>query len=161
MAVLINDEDSLAFEISLIDLAESNDYTSKTLTWIKYSLCLKSGDEVIEYLNNKDISLETMDYFLKGIERIIQVKKNAEELLETFEVNPLDNSFYMKIDERGVEDLVCIEIWFNIAILTSGKIIGFKKGIQFDANIKALCEFYSNLTKDYKGIFARSRCLSP
>jgi hypothetical protein len=148
MANLCNDENSLSISLDLIKVDDCDSDVSDAYIFINYILSLISDYEAI-CITDKAISCRTMDYFLRGIKNIIELKINKKKIMEPFEMNPLDNSFYLKVSERGLDNLVCVEIWFNIAILTSGAIIGYKKGFQFDIFVDTLQTFYTSLLSEY------------
>lgn len=157
MPKIINIEENILFELNLLN----NEYLDIDFlrddfeNWIPFdfSLCIEKEKYNYAPEDGATFTLYELKNMITGLGDIIGVKRDGLKT-ENFLFHSSEGYFDFKIYDPLEEDLLSIEIWINIGILTQGKSSGYNKGFQFDIQLSSFKTFAEQLSEHLKQIIS-------
>lgn len=156
MAIIKNTEKNITLTLRLLNNKFLELKESSHESWIPFSLKLEVGDEEYAYEPKRGAF-----FTLYEISRLIgELEKNIQEKEK---VNTFDEiEFYSSQAYFGMifldpleADLVEVEFWFNMDVLTKGQTKGYDQGYRFAVEVEDLKHFIADIKYELREILIK------
>ncbi len=152
MAKIINLEDNLEFELCLKrnDMLDYNPQRNEFENWIPFTLYVHLPDRccVIDEDVKVTMTVSEINNFINGIENVLVHLDKQENCI--YKYYNSESFFELSLEVIHEDDVVEIELWFNVGNQTKGSICGFDEGVRWITSKAELnkfirifkCEYY-------------------
>ena len=156
MPKMVNIEGNVLLELNLL----RNEYLDIDVlredfeNWIPFNFKLNVVEEEFNYLpdDGATFTLYELRNMLTEFDNIISHKKNGLKV-EDFSFNSSEGYFDIKVYDPLEENLLSLDVWINMGIITYGKSFGYNKGIRFDIQLNEFISFAEQLTQQFMQIY--------
>lgn len=156
MPKISNTESNVCLKLNLVK-NDSMDFVKSRpdfMNWIPFDLELRIEGEVLKH--HKDVSttfsIRELKFLIQQLNEAVRIKTEGKFLNEQLEYVSSENLFELTLHETNEENLVELELWFNMGSLTNGKSFGFSKGYRFVSDIESLASFVNDLKIQFKSL---------
>ncbi|MGX7419620.1 WapI family immunity protein [Carnobacterium gallinarum] len=156
MAIVKNTDKNITLMLRLLNNKFLEIRESSHESWIPFSLKLEIGQEAYEYEAKRGafFTLYEINRLIGELEKNIQEK----ETLNTFEEIEFYSSqayFGMIFLDPLEADLIEVEFWFNMDILSQGKTQGYDQGYRFAIEVEDLKHFVAEIKYELREILIK------
>lgn len=156
MAKISNTEKNISLEVNLlnntfldIDLSREN-----FENWVPFEFSLHVEEEKYIFLSDAGatFTLYELRNCISNFQDVIDRKKN-ELKAERYEFYSSEGYFDIIISDPLEENLLSVEIWINIGLLTNGVSFGYNKGVRFDVQLDDFIYFTQNIKQQLNNLY--------